>query len=175
MRSFGPYPTTRNRPRTKRRLWVAPSSGPDPLDPNYWVPSPIVAQVPRRFCAPVEAFGTPNAPERTWLPPTDSNDPKDWSEFREAVLQHAIYIAVRRHKNDQGMTQERLASLDDRSNSQPRWNAMLNGRRLMSLEDIAFLLLHFPEALPTASDVSTLLAVAEKTTAPPADWAEVDR
>lgn len=78
------------------------------------------------------------------------------------MLPHAICIAVRRHKNQHGVTQERLARLDDRSNAGPRWNALLNGRRLMALEDVAFLMLHSPDALPTRDAVTTLPAVAEK-------------
>ena len=91
------------------------------------------------------------------------------------MLQHAICIAVRRHKNEHGVSQERVARLDARSNAMNRWNAMLNGRTLMSLEDIAFLMLHFPDALPKREAVTTLLAVAENTAPPPSGWDEVDR
>jgi hypothetical protein len=45
----------------------------------------------------------------------------------------------------------------------------------MHLEDIAFLLLHFPDAVPERDSVKTLLAVAGKSVAPPPDWVEVDR
>ena len=167
-----------SRPRTTSRsrwLRLARSGVRDPLNMHDWVPFPVVSQVPRRFCDPQEAFGTPSAPARLWRPPTGSTDPKDWSEFREAVLQHAICIAVRRHKNQHGVTQERLARLDDRSNAGPRWNALLNGRRLMTLEVVAFLPLHFPDALPARDAVTTLLAVAEKDKPAPYGWDEVDR
>lgn len=158
----------------RRRLRVARSGVRDPLDPHHWAPLPVAPPVPRRFCDPVEAFGDPNALERTWLPPADAAQVREWLEFREAVLQHAICVAVRRHPQSR-LLRQRLVELDGRSNASARWNALLSGRRLMSLEDVAFLLLHVADALPERDAVSTLLAVAGKQLAPPPEWAEVDR
>ena len=159
-----------------RRLRLAHSGSRDPLDPRDWTPSLVVSPVPRRFCDPASAFGDPSATERVWLPPVGSSAAEDWAEFREAVLQHAICIAVRRRNQQQrGLLIERLARLDDRSNAASRWNAMLEGRRLMSLEDLAFLLLHFPQVVPEWEAVTTLLTVAEKEEPPPYGWDEVDR
>jgi hypothetical protein len=95
MSLFGP-----DDPSRPRRLWMARSALRDPLDPHHWTPSPVLPPVPRRFCDPVQAFGDPGAPERTWLPPVDSSRVRDWSEFRKVVLQHAICIAVRRDPDD---------------------------------------------------------------------------
>ena len=146
----------------------------DPLDPHHWAPSPVAPPVPRRFCDPAEAFGDPSAPERTWLPPADVTYAREWLEFQEAVLQHAVCVAVHRHPQYRLLWQ-RLVGMDVRSNAGLRWNALLSGRRLMNLEDVASLLLHFPDALPERDAVRTLLAVAAKHVPPPPDWAEVDR
>ena len=134
---------------------------------------------PRRFCDPQTAFGKPEPKDdiRVWLPPRDSRDPKEWSEFREAVVQHAICISTRRDKTRKDITQEALARLDARSSAFGRWNDVLNGRVAMNLEDLAHLMLHVPDALPSQQDIVTLLQVAEGTIPPPPRhiWDEVDR
>jgi hypothetical protein len=108
------------------------------------------------------------------LPPVEAGHVREWLEFREAVLQHAVCAAVRRHPQYRLLWQ-RLVEMDVRSNASLRWNALLSGRRLMNLEDVAFLLMHFPDALPKGDAVKTLLAVAGKDAEPPPGWAEVDR
>jgi len=108
------------------------------------------------------------------LPPADAGHVREWLEFREAVLQHAVCVAVRRDPQYR-LLRQRLVEMDVRSNASLRWDALLSGRRLMALEDVAFLLLHFSGALPEGDAVKTLLAVAGKEVDPPPGWAEVDR
>ena len=95
------------------------------------------------------------------VPSPDAGHVRGWLEFREAVLQHAVCAAVRRHPQYR-LLRQRLAESDGRSNASARWDAVLSGRRLMNLEDVACLLLHAPDALPERDAVSTLLAVAGK-------------
>lgn len=128
---------------------------------------------PNRFCEPTEAFGKMDAPVRRWLLP-QGEDPKRTAQFREAVIQHGICVTVRRFKNFESWTQERLARTDLRSGALTHWNAVLNGRVVMSFEDYAYLVRVLPDGLPSAGYLAALLQVAEGESVPE-DWAEVDR
>jgi hypothetical protein len=154
-------------------LWLVRAGVPAELAALDWMPVPVLPPVPRRFCDPVDAFGDPDAPHRIWLPPVDSESARQWLEFREAVLQHALCIAVRRHERDHGVPRARLAQLDGRPNAESRWNAVLTGRRLMTMEDVALLLLHCPDAFPAPRAVAALLAAAGQSATPPQDRGQV--
>lgn len=131
---------------------------------------------PRDWCVPKGSFGDPNALNRHWEPPSSETE---LPLFRAAVVQHAIAVSVRRWKNAHGkMTQDQLATLD-KADGRPgsnviEWNARLNGRRTITLADIAVIIRHLPEAMPTEDFISTLLRVAEKEMPRPTWWSEVD-
>lgn len=142
---------------------------------------------PQRWCSPPEAFGQleirgePIA-ERTWLPPS-GNDLVEVAKFRAAVMQHVICLHVRKAKNaaqfgpngEQRLTQEQLAALDPRPDTQKRWNARLCGRANLTTADIATLMVILPGAMPSEDEVRTFIDVAEKRIEPPEWWRWPDR
>lgn len=79
---------------------------------------------PRNCCKPREAFGDLYAEEREWQRPPAAKAHL-LNDFRAAVVQHAMAVAVRRYKNERGWTQERLAREDGRPDAPNKWNARL--------------------------------------------------
>ena len=100
------------------------------------------------------------------------------AKFRAAVWQNVICLYVRTAKNlkahgedgNQVLTQERLAALDPRPDTQRRWNARLCGRANLTTSDIATLMQILPGALPPERVVRTFLDVAEKRLGAPPEW-----
>ena len=161
--------------------------GPQPPDPVVPKPSNTQTGAPRRtkqptgpqkWCNPPDAFGQLNVKKREWLPPR-GNDRVEVAKFRAAVWQNAICVYVRTAKNlaqygedgDKMMTQEQLAALDPRPDTQKRWNARLCGRANLTTADIATLMRILPDALPPEHEVQMFLDVAEKRISAP-DWWE---
>lgn len=142
---------------------------------------------PQQWCSPPEAFGQlevqgEKVTERTWLPPK-GNDLVEVAKFRAAVMQHVICLHVRKAKNEaqfgpegeQRLTQEQLAALDPRPDTQKRWNARLCGRANLTTADIATLMVILPGAMPSEDEVRTFIEVAEKRIEPPEWWRWPDR
>lgn len=141
---------------------------------------------PQKWCSPPETFGQLKLPEevveRTWLPPK-GNDLVEVAKFRAAVMQHVICVKVRKAKNEfmfgpdgeQRLTQEQLAALDPRPDTQKRWNARLCGRANLTTSDIATLMVILPGAMPSEDEVRTFIEVAEKRIEPPEWWRWPDR
>lgn len=137
---------------------------------------------PQKWCSPPGAFGKVGdeddpVKDRLWLPPS-GNDPVELGKFRAAVMQNAICLFVRTAKNlpqygpdgDRVLTQEQLARLDDRPDSQKRWNARLCGRANLTTSDIATLMRILPDALPDEREIRVFLDVAEKRIPRPPWW-----
>ncbi|NYD40027.1 hypothetical protein [Nocardioides panaciterrulae] len=137
---------------------------------------------PQKWCSPPEAFGQLNVSKRTWLPPK-GNDLVEVAKFRAAVMQHVICLRVRKAKNEETfgpdgqerLTQEQLAALDPRPDTQKRWNARLCGRANLTTADIATLMVILPGAMPSEDEVRTFIEVAEKRIEPPDWWRWPDR
>ncbi len=135
--------------------------------------------LPYTFCTP-GAFGKPNARVREWTVPTT---PRDLQDFRTALVHHAYAIRILRFKNghlqhgsNKTITQRWLAERDTRDgDALNAWNARLNGRRNLSMQDIALLHTHLPDCLPNQQFIDDLLAVVEHGCAPPPGWNEPDR
>lgn len=92
------------------------------------------------------------------------------SKFRAAVMQNVICVAVREYKFDKGIAQEVLSRTDQRADSANMWNARLCGRANLTMQDLATLIRHWPEAIPDAMNIERFLAVAEGRMAPPRYW-----
>lgn len=142
---------------------------------------------PQRWCEPPAAFGQLEVrgvpvTRRVWLPPR-SNDLVEVAKFRAAVMQNVICLHVRTAKNqatfgpegDRRLTQEQLAALDPRPDTQKRWNARLCGRTNLTTADIATLMVILPGAMPSEDEVRTFIDVAEKRIEPPQAWPWPDR
>lgn len=105
-----------------------------------------------------------------WLLP-DGSDPVEMSKFRAAVMQSVICLWVRRHKNEVGKTQDFLAANDERGDGASKWNARLNGRIPLTMQDYATLLRILPDALPAPWEIQPFLDAAEKRDVPlPSGW-----
>ncbi len=130
----------------------------------------VVTSQPRDWCTPKESFGRLDATERVWLPPDPDGEPLLVSKFRAAVMQNAIVLAVRGHKNVEGVGQEGLARLDLRSDSMNMWNARLCGRANLTTQDIATLTMVLPGALPAEEAIRVMINVAEGTVPRPKFW-----
>lgn len=143
-------------------------AGPQQNIPSTW---------PQRWCSPPEAFGQLEVVKRKWLPP-DDDDFVELAKFRAAVWQNAVCVYVRTAKNlpkygrdgNKELTQEQLAALDPRPDSQKRWNARLCGRANLMTADIITLMRILPGALPPEHEVQYFLDVAEKRIAPARSW-----
>lgn len=128
---------------------------------------------PQQWCSPPEAFGHLDVQERVWLPPR-GHDLTEVAKFRAAVMQNVICLHVRKHKNltqhgrdgSKVMTQEQLAALDPRPDTQRRWNARLCGRANLTTADIATLLMILPDAMPSEQEIRMFIDVAEKRVVP---------
>lgn len=143
---------------------------------------------PQKWCSPPETFGQLTMLDggpieaRTWLPPT-GNDLVEVAKFRAAVMQHVIALHVRKAKNEftfgpdgeQRLTQEQLAKLDPRPDTQKRWNARLCGRANLTTADIAQLMVILPGAMPSEEEVKMFMDIAEKRIEPPTWWRWPDR
>lgn len=92
------------------------------------------------------------------------------SKFRAAVVQNVICLWVRRHKNEVGKTQDFLAANDARGDGASKWNARLNGRIPLTMQDYATLLRILPDALPAPWDIQPFLDAAEKRGELPPGW-----
>lgn len=82
------------------------------------------------------------------MPPDPERDPVAVSKFRAAVMQNAIVLAVREHKNLKGVPQEELARRDRRADALKMWNARLCGRANLTAQDMATLTMLLPGAMP---------------------------
>jgi hypothetical protein len=144
---------------------------------------------PQKWCSPPGLFGQLTLPdgepiedERTWLPPK-GNDLVEVAKFRAAVMQHVICLHVRKAKNEftfgpdgeQRLTQEQLALLDPRPDTQKRWNARLCGRANLTTADIATLMVILPGAMPSEEEVKMFMDIVEKRIDPPTWWRWPDR
>lgn len=141
---------------------------------------------PQKWCSPPEAFGQLKLRDekvevRVWLPPR-GNDHVEMAKFRSAVMQSAICLFVREAKNaekfgpdgNERLTQEQLARLDPRPDTQKRWNARLCGRANLTTFDMATLMVILPGSMPSERDIKVFLDVAEKRIEPPTGWAWPD-
>jgi hypothetical protein len=107
---------------------------------------------------------------REWLPPDPDGDPVAVSKFRAAVMQNVIVLAVRDHKNMEGVPQEELARRDFRSDAAKMWNARLCGRANLTAQDMVTLMMVLPGAMPDESSIRRFVGVAEGTEARPQFW-----
>ncbi|GIM63354.1 hypothetical protein Pve01_80230 [Planomonospora venezuelensis] len=137
---------------------------------------------PQKWCSPPATFGQLTMPDgsrieaRTWLPPKGS-DLVEVAKFRAAVFQNVICLHVRKAKNEfsfgpdgeQRLTQEQLAKLDPRPDTQKRWNARLCGRANLTTADMAQLMVILPGAMPSEEEVKMFIDIAEKRIERP-DW-----
>lgn len=128
---------------------------------------------PRFWCEPSAAFGRLGVRERVWLPP-DETDFAARTRFQAAVVQNAICVHVRQHKNAKGIAQEAIARFDKRADAFKAWNARLCGRRAMSLQDLAVLITFLDGALPAEDEIRAFIEVAEGAE-PPSNWTWPDR
>lgn len=125
---------------------------------------------PRNWCLPKESFGQRNPEARVWQPPDPHGDPVAVSKFRAAVMQNAICVSVRSHKELHGIAQETLARRDARSDAAKMWNARLCGRANLTAQDMATLMMILPGVMPHEDVVRRLIDVAEGTIEPPKFW-----
>jgi hypothetical protein len=145
------------------------------------------ANAPQRWCEPPAAFGQLNewfedkpVKTRKWLRPSPK-DPVRLAQFRAAVMQNAICVAIRSAKNDddgsrgERLSQAAFARKDPRPDSEAHWNAVLNGRVPLSTQDIAMVTVMLPGALPSEAEIREFLDVAEKRTGVPSWWEWPDR
>lgn len=104
------------------------------------------------------------------MPPDPGKDPVAVAKFRAAVMQNAIVLAVREHKNLEGVAQEELARRDQRSDAMKMWNARLCGRANLTPQDMATLLMLLPGAMPSEETMRVFIDVAEGTVPRPKFW-----
>jgi len=83
------------------------------------------------------------------------------AQFRAAVVQNAISVYVRKHKNATKTPQRKLAALDGRVTALDNWNARLNGRENLTTSDIATLIAVLPGAMPSEAQIADFITVAE--------------
>lgn len=136
-------------------------------------PMTSVDEQPRFWCDPPNAFGRLGVRERLWRPP-GGEDFGALTRFRAAVVQNAICVHVRQHKNATGMAQEAIAREDLRADAFKAWNARLCGRRSMTFQDLAVLIKFLDGSLPAEDEIRAFIDVAEG--APPEpNWPWPDR
>lgn len=123
---------------------------------------------PRKWCDPPSSFGKLKAEVRVWQPP-DGRDMVEVAQFRAAVMQNAICLFVREHKEASKTPQRELASRDGRYTALDMWNARLNGRENLTISDIATLITVMPGAMPHEAEIKEFIDVAEGKP-PPAGW-----